>query len=57
MNNQEDYSDEERYLHDMLTLLQGQYIKARKPYIDRLAEIHALKMPLPIKVPIDQVLK
>lgn len=42
------YSNEERYLHEMLSLLQEQYARAAKPYIDRLAQIHAMRMPAPM---------
>lgn len=39
----EPVSDEERYLQEMLMLLQEQHARAAKPYLDKLAQINAVK--------------
>ena len=41
---------EERYLREMLAMLQESYKKEAKPYIDRLAAIHATRLPAPMIV-------
>lgn len=38
------YSEEERYLHEILTLIKEQYARAAQPYVNRLAEIHAMRL-------------
>jgi hypothetical protein len=35
--------DEEKYFHEMLALLQRDYERAAKPYVDQLVKIHSLK--------------
>jgi len=46
--------DEERYLREMLALLQESYAKAAKPYVDRLVELYSRRSPAPIIVTLDQ---
>ena len=41
----DDISNDERILHDMLAQLQAEYAKAAQPYIDRLARIRSLRTP------------
>lgn len=45
---------EERYLRETLAMLQDSYEKAAKPYIDRLVEIYAMRLPEPMIVTIEQ---
>ena len=45
---------EERYLREMLAMLQESYAKAAKPYIDRLVEIHSMLPPAPMIVTLEQ---
>lgn len=47
-------TDEERYLHEMLAMLRDNYAKAAEPYLKRLAEIHAMRRPQPIVIPIER---
>lgn len=39
-------SDEEKYLLEMISLLQREYEKAAKPYFDRLAAIQRIRTPM-----------
>lgn len=41
----DDISEHERLLHEMLAQLQAEYAKAAQPYIDRLALIRSLRTP------------
>ena len=46
-----DFDDaEERYIHQMLAMLRESYDKAAKPWLDRLATIHAHRPPSPMIV-------
>ncbi len=47
-------SAEERYLREMLAMLREGYEKAAKPYIDRLAEIQAMRPPSPVIIATEQ---
>jgi hypothetical protein len=47
-------ASEERYLHEMIAMLQESYAKAAKPYVDRLAAIYAMRPPAPMIVPVEQ---
>ena len=50
-----EYPDtEERYLRETLAMLQEDYGKAAKPYIDRLVAIHAMRPPAPMVVTLEQ---
>jgi len=48
------YDEEERYLREMLAMLQESHAKAAKPLIDRLTMIHMSRPPAPIIVSKDQ---
>ena len=37
-------TDEEQRIHQMLDLLRARYEEAAKPYVDRLVELHRLKL-------------
>lgn len=41
----QDLADEERHLRDALAILQEDYARASKPYVDRLVELHNMRLP------------
>lgn len=45
---------EEQYLREILAVLENDYAKAAKPYIDRLTAIYAMRAPAPIIMQRDQ---
>lgn len=50
-------SEEERYLQEILAMLQEEYAKAAKPYIDRLVAIRMMEQPRPMILTIEQAQK
>ena len=53
---EDEESDDERILHEILAQLQAEYAKAAQPYIDRLARIRSLRTPtLIITLPPEQL--
>ncbi|MDD5371428.1 MAG: hypothetical protein PHQ40_20305 [Anaerolineaceae bacterium] len=55
--NEIDYSEEERYLHEMVAMLQESYAKMAQPYLNRLAEIQYLKQgPDPVLVTVEEAI-
>ena len=47
-------NEEERYCHQMLAMLQESYVKAAKPYMDRLVRINAMQ-PVSILITREQL--
>jgi hypothetical protein len=47
----DDISEHERLLHEMLAQLQAEYAKAAQPYIDRLVMIRSLRTPTIVILP------
>ncbi|MDD5370832.1 MAG: hypothetical protein PHQ40_17255 [Anaerolineaceae bacterium] len=53
--NESEYSEEERYLHEMVAMLQESYARMALLYLNRLAEIQYLKQgPDPILVTVEE---